>query len=233
MLLLVAFALPSSALVPPRSTARYELCGRATVFDLLADERILVDPSGGTCCRNECASCSYHEATADGVAYQHEELVDGRWLPVASYVDVPPLWQVATWANVLFPKGLTTDRAAFDAALTGADDVDGAWRALTLAPATLTRAEVSSRLAQLAGAKPAVDEAAFNAAVAAAAAAPPAPVVDYEAMDLDQLRALCEDRGIRRPPRVKGAVIQELRFFDAAGRPGKRSPSTRRLEYPY
>ena len=67
----------------------------AAIFDVLGDARVLVDPSGGTCCRNECGSCAYH---SEG-AYAYDELEGGRWLPVAPAVAVPPRAQIATWAR--------------------------------------------------------------------------------------------------------------------------------------
>jgi hypothetical protein len=49
--------------------------------------------------------------------------------------------------------------------------------------------------------------------------------VDYDAMDKEELLDLCVERGMRTNfPKMKRIIIEELRFFDANGRQGKRHP---------
>ena len=144
---------------------------------------------------------------------------------------MPPKSHEAAWSKALFPDDASTvSREAFEAAFLDADAaaVDAAWRSLTTAP-PLTRSGMASKLRQLARGRPGVDEAAVGDAVRAAAAAPVAEHVDYEAMEAADLKALCRERGIARPPPVKRLVIEELRFYDAHGRPGKRHPATKKL----
>ena len=54
--------------------------------------------------------------------------------------------------------------------------------------------------------------------------------VDYESMETPALVAMCTERGITSPPPMKRLIIEELRFFDEHGRPGKRNKRTRQLE---
>ena len=53
----------------------------SSIFHQLADDYVLVDPSGGTCCRNECASCSFYTIENGDVTYAYEELTDAKLLP--------------------------------------------------------------------------------------------------------------------------------------------------------
>ncbi|KAL7491495.1 hypothetical protein ACHAWT_000826 [Skeletonema menzelii] len=49
--------------------------------------------------------------------------------------------------------------------------------------------------------------------------------VDYDAMDKEELLNLCVERGMKTNfPKMKRIIIEELRFFDANGRQGKRHP---------
>ena len=202
---------------------------RATFFDVLAEERVLIDPADGTCCRNECASCSYHD---DG-EYAFEEKTGGRWLPTQAETSVPPRLQTAKWVDVVFGEATNVTRDAFEAALgeVPAEEIDVAWRTLTSAPKLLRRNEVQSKLRALSPTG-AVDEATWAAAVAETAAAPvPDDVVDYESMETADLKALCKDRGIRPLP-VRRLVIEDLRFYDAHGVAGVRHPATKQLSLP-
>jgi len=50
-------------------------------------------------------------------------------------------------------------------------------------------------------------------------------VVDYDAMEKEELLGLCVERGMKTNfPKMKRIIIEELRFFDANGRQGKRHP---------
>ena len=50
-------------------------------------------------------------------------------------------------------------------------------------------------------------------------------VVDYDALSKEELLALVEERGMKTTfPKMKRIIIEELRFFDANGRQGKRHP---------
>ena len=200
----------------------------ATFFDVLADERVLIDPADGTCCRNECASCSYHD---DG-EYAFEEKTGGRWLPTQAETSVPPRLQTAKWVEVVFGEATNVTRDAFEAALDelSAEEIDVAWRTLTSAPKLLRRNEVQSKLRAIAP-NGVVDEAAWTAAAAETAAAPVVEVVDYESMETADLKALCKERGIRPLP-VRRLVIEDLRFYDAHGVAGVRHPATKQLSLP-
>ena len=49
--------------------------------------------------------------------------------------------------------------------------------------------------------------------------------VDYDAMSKEELLDLCVERGMKTNfPKMKRIIIEELRFFDANGRQGKRHP---------
>ena len=201
----------------------------ATFFDVLADERVLIDPADGTCCRNECASCSYHD---DG-EYAYEEKTGGRWLPTQAETSVPPRLQTAKWVDAVFGESTNVTRDAFEAALDElpAEEIDVAWRTLTSAPKLLRKNEVQSKLRAIAPSG-AVDEAAWTAAIAETRQAPVVEdVVDYESMDTVDLKALCKDRGIRPLP-VRRLVIEDLRFYDAHGVAGVRHPATKQLSLP-
>ena len=200
----------------------------ATFFDVLAEECVLIDPADGTCCRNECASCSYHD---DG-EYAFEEKTGGRWLPTQAETSVPPRLQTAKWVDVVFGEATNVTRDGFEAALDDvpAEEVDIAWRTLTSAPKLLRKNEVQSKLRAIAP-NGAVDEAAWTAAAEETAAAPVVDVVDYESMETADLKALCKDRGIRPLP-VRRLVIEDLRFYDAHGVAGVRHPATKQLSLP-
>lgn len=243
-LLLVQAAVVATAFVGPDgrtatlaptaigSNARLRLVPAATFFDVLADDRVLLDPAGGTCCRNECASCSYYNFVDGEIAYAFEERTDGRWLPTQAFTYVPPREQVAKWVDVIFGDATNVTRDGFAAALDElpADEIDIAWRTLTSAPALLRRNEVQAKLRALAS-DGAVDEATWAAAAAETAAAPVVDVVDYESMETPALNALCKERGIKPLP-VKRLVIEDLRSFDAHGVVGYRHPATRKLSLP-
>ena len=201
---------------------------RATFFDVLAEERVLIDPADGTCCRNECASCSYHD---DG-EYAFEEKTGGRWLPTQAETSVPPRLQTAKWVDVVFGEATNVTRGSFEAALgeVPAEEIDVAWRTLTSAPKLLRKNEVQSKLRAIAP-NGAVDEATWAAAAAETRAAPVVDVVDYESMETADLKALCKDRGIRPLP-VRRLVIEDLRFYDAHGVAGVRHPATKQLSLP-
>ena len=218
----------ASAFVSPRAPPSKRLQHAATFFDVLADERVLIDPADGTCCRNECASCSYHD---DG-EYAFEEKTGGRWLPTQAETSVPPRLQTAKWVDVVFGDATNVTRDGFEAALDElpAEEIDVAWRTLTSAPKLLRRNEVQSKLRAIAP-NGVVDEAAWTAAAAETAAAPVVDVVDYESMETADLKALCKDRGIRPLP-VRRLVIEDLRFYDAHGVAGVRHPATKQLSLP-
>ena len=62
----------------------------SSIFHQLADDYVLVDPSGGTCCRNECASCSFYTIEDGDVTYAYEELTDAKLLPPYPSADPRP-----------------------------------------------------------------------------------------------------------------------------------------------
>ena len=218
----------ASAFVSPHALLPSKRQHAATFFDVLADERVLIDPADGTCCRNECASCSYHD---DG-EYAFEEKTGGRWLPTQAETSVPPRLQTAKWVDVVFGEATNVTRDGFEAALgeVPAEEIDVAWRTLTSAPKLLRKNEVQSKLRAIAPSG-AVDEAAWAAAAAETRAAPVLDVVDYESMETAELKAICKDRGIRPLP-VRRLVIEDLRFYDAHGVAGVRHPATKQLSLP-
>ena len=219
----IAFIGPDARTARPR-----KLAPSATFFDVLAEDTVLIDPADGTCCRNECASCSYHD---DG-EYAFEEKTGGRWLPTQAETSVPPRLQTAKWVDVVFGEATNVTRDGFEAALDElpAEEIDVAWRTLTSAPKLLRKNEVQSKLRAIAPSG-AVDEAAWAAAAAETRAAPVLDVVDYESMETADLKALCKERGIRPLP-VRRLVIEDLRFYDAHGVAGVRHPATKQLSLP-
>ena len=158
-----------------------KLAPSATFFDVLAEDTVLIDPADGTCCRNECASCSYHEEIDGEITYAYEEKTGGRWLPTQAETSVPPRLQTAKWVDVVFGEATNVTRDAFEAALDElpAEEIDVAWRTLTSAPKLLRKNEVQSKLRAIAP-NGVVDEAAWAAAAAETRAAPVLDVVDYE-----------------------------------------------------
>ena len=158
-----------------------KLAPSATFFDVLAEDTVLIDPADGTCCRNECASCSYHEEIDGEISYAFEEKTGGRWLPTQAETSVPPRLQTAKWVEVVFGEATNVTRDAFEAALDAvpAEEVDIAWRTLTSAPKLLRKNEVQSKLRAIAP-NGVVDEAAWAAAAAETRAAPVVDVVDYD-----------------------------------------------------
>ena len=209
-----------------------KLAPSATFFDVLAEDTVLLDPADGTCCRNECASCSYHEEIDGEITYAYEERTGGRWLPTQAETSVPPRLQTAKWVDVVFGEATNVTRDAFEAALDElpAEEIDVAWRTLTSAPKLLRKNEVQSKLRALSPTG-AVDEATWTAAAAETASAPVVEVVDYESMQTSDLKALCKDRGIRPLP-IRRLVIEDLRFYDAHGVAGVRHPATKQLSLP-
>ena len=79
----------------PATTSLRSVDAAAAIFELLADDVVLLDPADGQCCRNQCASCSYYELEDGAPVYRHEELTGGRWLPARPVTEVPPRLQVA------------------------------------------------------------------------------------------------------------------------------------------
>ena len=133
---------------PDARTARSMLLApSATFFDVLAEDTILIDPADGTCCRNECASCSYHEEIDGEITYAYEEKTGGRWLPTQAETSVPPRLQTAKWVDVVFGEATNVTRDGFEAALDElpAEEIDVAWRTLTSAPKLLRKNEVQSK----------------------------------------------------------------------------------------
>lgn len=54
--------------------------------------------------------------------------------------------------------------------------------------------------------------------------------IDYDAMEKEELLAMCVERGMKTNfPKMKRIIIEELRFFDANGRQGKRHPTKNTL----
>ena len=54
---------------------------------------------------------------------------------------------------------------------------------------------------------------------------PPGSTMDYDSMTKEELLEECATRGMRSTfPKMKRIIIEELRFFDANGRQGKRHP---------
>ena len=49
-------------------------------------------------------------------------------------------------------------------------------------------------------------------------------------METPELKALLSERGMNCPLPMRRFIIEELRFFDANGRQGKRHPATKVLE---
>lgn len=206
------------------------------LFAGLADTYMLVDPSRGTCCQNECSSCSWH--LGDG-EYKREETVPASPVIVTyDQLTVPPASHTSGWASVLYDgkEKSSLSRKDFDTALEGNSELalDLLWSSWAPRGAsTLSRGEVIRKLQSLSnkGAVPfeAFRESLRDAAKALASQGEDAGP-DYESMETADLRALCQERGILKPPPVKRLICEELRFFDEHGRPGVRNKATRKLQ---
>jgi hypothetical protein len=253
----VAYVGSPSRAAPP-SMALHPL-EAATLFARLADDYILLDPSGGTCCRSGCSSCSWmDEETGEFLAEERRAELDGvaMWMAPYTLSEVGEgKSHAARWAATLFGESSTVTRAEFDAklgvpsaasrtVLDGADAVevpagatpstaalDALWTALAANAPTLSADGTASAARALH--KKGVTLGDFRKQVAATAElieekGLPA-VVDYDAMDTADLKALVKERKLKMVPPMRRMIIEDLRFYDMHGRQGKRHPATKKL----
>ena len=76
----------------------------------------------------------------------------------------------------------------------------------------------------------AVNFSSFRKAMLASSQLADVVAVDYDALEKEELLKLCEERGMKTNfPKMKRIIIEELRFFDANGRQGKRHPTKNTL----
>ncbi|KAL9181802.1 hypothetical protein ACHAXT_012145 [Thalassiosira profunda] len=215
------------------------------LFALLADETILFDPSRGTCCRNRCSGCTYLDASGN-FAYDEHTADDGSagWLAPYAKVDFGEIVQTSTWSKLLFPskEAKEVEKEGF-AALLGTPDasplaMQSLWNVLSpsagyprLSPTEIIRAikGLDGSAYEIGGAAgfDAFEKGMHNAAeqiMQLGGVGGGTETIDYDAMSKEELLELFEERGMKASIKMKRILIEELRFYDANGRQGKRHP---------
>jgi len=156
-------------------------------------------------------------------------------------VDFGEKVHVSAWSALLFHERNELERDELASIVSQADVSDMAIHALwvTLSPSAgyprLTSTEVLRAIKGMDGADSemggAVDYASFHKAMLLAVSSVDVEAIDYDAMDKEALLELCLERGMKTNfPKMKRIIIEELRFFDANGRQGKRHPTKNTLQ---
>ena len=217
-----------------------------TLFNILCDSTILFDPSRGTCCRNKCSGCTYLDDSGNFLFDEYVATADdaqGGWLAPYVKVDFGDRIQVSTWSKVLFPDAETKEMERCDVEkLLGEPDVgelamQSLWTVLSPSAGypRLSSTEIVRAIKGMEGAQyekgGAVDYSSFSTAMLNAAATSIASdrndseKIDYDALSKEELLQMVEERGMKTTfPKMKPIIIEELRFWDANGRQGKRHP---------
>jgi hypothetical protein len=151
-------------------------------------------------------------------------------------VDFGEKVHASTWSKLLFEKGGELERNELQSALSldvSVDAINALW--VTLSPSVgypkLKSTEVVRAIKGIEGSNyemgGAVDYPSFHRAMLSAVNSGSAAEtsVDYEALTKEELLELVAERGMNATfPKMKRIIIEELRFFDANGRQGKRHP---------
>ncbi|KAJ1451808.1 hypothetical protein M885DRAFT_528659 [Pelagophyceae sp. CCMP2097] len=178
--------------------------GADTVFDKLAERYVLIDPAKGTCCRNFCASCSFHQE--DGSFLSEEKFLVEAKVQTYAYRSVEPKTHTALWAKVLFPaKKAKLEQEAFQSMFADVDVtvLDSVWNWLSDGASAVTKSRVIQQF------KTACDN-------------------DEEGLSLEQFRVRpCQEHAARRRPfsgRTRGGAgagkgRRRLRGFTAGRTP--------------
>jgi hypothetical protein len=225
-----------------------------TLFNLLADSTLLYDPSRGTCCRNRCSGCTYLDPAGNFLfdEYNEEDNDENRgWLAPYVKVDFGERIQTSKWSTLFFPPSSKKEieRNEFTTLLEQQSNNDVSPLAIQalwniLSPSVgyprLTSTEITRAIKGMEGAvydmggAVTYDTFAKNLLAAGdqlqqlgglSAVGDESNVVDYDAMSKEELLDLCIERGMKTNfPKMKRIIIEELRFFDANGRQGKRHP---------
>lgn len=220
-----------------------------TLFGLLSDTILLHDPSRGTCCRNMCSGCTYLDSEGNFAydEYIAEDANEGGWLAPYVKVDFGARVQSSAWSQILFPQPdppKAVERNDF-AKLLGEPNVSplalrSLWNALSPSAGypRLTSNEIVRAIKGMEGSEydkgGAANYKTFEQTVKNAAEqvvqlggldGGDSEEVDYDALEKEELLQLVEERGMKANfPKMKRIIIEELRFFDANGRQGKRHP---------
>ena len=271
-----ARARPASSELAPVDAAAAD-AARA-LFRVLADARIRIDPSGGTCCRGMCSGCvwlnddgSFRFETSARGGRDGEGYVAPYAAPPKPQFDLDDDDDIAprsAWCTALFGDASSLASARTTRARRSATRSRASARAARACSARACSTSACStrsgpcspspaRRARRPATSPRVREAARARTRAPPAATPttrsggcrarrsrprsrataaleasggPAATVDYEGMETPELKALLSERGMNCPLPMRRFIIEELRFFDANGRQGKRHPATKVLE---
>jgi hypothetical protein len=215
----------------------------SSLFRMLRDTTVLYDPSRGTCCRNKCSGCTYLDSNGnfayDEFTTNNNDEVDG-WIAPYVKVDFGEKIHTSTWSKLLFSANNELEKDGLSSILNTNDVSNEALQALwvTLSPSVgyprLKSNEVIRAIKGIDGANSemggAVDYTSFRNAMLSASTSVPVVTVDYDALDKEQLLELCAERGMKTNfPKMKRIIIEELRFWDANGRQGKRHPTKNTL----
>ncbi|KAL7508680.1 hypothetical protein ACHAXN_005772 [Cyclotella atomus] len=214
----------------------------STLFNILRDTSILYDPSRGTCCRNKCSGCTYLDSDGN---FAYDEFTsneeNGGWIAPYTKVDFGEKIHESAWGKLLFGNNNEIEKNDLSYILLEADVSNEAMDALwvTISPSIgyprLKTNEVIRAIKGIEGSNAnmggAVDYASFHKAMLSSASlGDVVAIIVYDAMEKEELLALCLERGMKTNfPKMKRIIIEELRFFDANGRQGKRHPTKNTL----
>lgn len=212
----------------------------ATLFSKLRDTTVLYDPSRGTCCRNKCSGCTYLDADGN-FAYDEFTSDDDTsgWIAPYTKVDFGDRIHESTWNKLLFSDNNElekNDLASKISADVSEEAISALWVALSpsVGYPRLKTNEVIRAIKGIEGAKSemggAIEYSSFHKAMLSASTTGDVESVDYDSMEKEELLELCIERGMKTNfPKMKRVIIEELRFFDANGRQGKRHPTKNTL----
>ena len=161
------------------------------------------------------------------------------WIAPYTKVDFGDRIHESTWNKLLFSDNNElekNDLASKISADVSEETISALWVALSpsVGYPRLKINEVIRAIQGIEGANSemggAVDYSSFHKAMVSASTTGDVESVDYDSMEKEELLELCIERGMKTNfPKMKRIIIEELRFFDANGRQGKRHPTKNTL----
>ena len=80
-----------------------------TVFTLIADTKLLYDPSSDTCCRTKCSGCSYSDGDGNFKVVEYTDDDEYGWLAPYVKVDFCKRVHTSRWSELIFPPNLESN----------------------------------------------------------------------------------------------------------------------------
>ncbi len=225
-----------------------------TLFKLLSDTTILYDPSRGTCCRNKCSGCTFLDPVDGNFIYDEYTVDDdsneGGWIVPYVKLDFGKRAHISQWSQRLFPgpksaREIERNELAF---LLGERKItplalQSLWNVISPSPGypKLSLTGIARAIQGMEGSAyemgGALNFSAFEINMHNAAQhivqfggvdkqrESDTTASNYDSMSREELLEECVSRGMSTTfPKMKRIIIEELRFYDANGRQGKRHP---------